>query len=273
MNIRVDLFVHGNGLMASAMRAATGVRGAVFAAGISNSLEKDEAKYTREERELSEFVRCHSAERIIYFSSFVAAAGETRYALHKRKMESVISQGASDFLILRLPQVVGPTQNKTLISYLVQAARTGETIVIHQRAFRSLVDIDDIGRIISLLIEKNVTREVLAAGPPNPLPILEIVEKIETVLGVRINRWLVDDGDRQGADQTRMRGLLDSDDPLLTDSYQSLVLEKYVPGLFADAAHVGSRPVEEDLAPAVQMPGAETTVSRPTSEKRDYREP
>jgi hypothetical protein len=261
-------------MMASAMRATPGVRGAVFAAGISNSLEKDEAKYAREERELSEFVQCYSAERIIYFSSFVAAAGQTRYALHKRKIESIISRGASDFLILRLPQVVGPTQNKTLISYLVQAARTGETIAIHHRAFRSLVDVDDVGRIISLLIAKNVTREIIAVGPSHPLAILDIVRKVESVLGVRINRRLVDDGDRQSADLTRIRELLDSRDPLQKKSYQNLVLEKYVPVLFADAA-VGGRCASamNSVRRSAQVPAAEKSASGPTIEIRDHLEP
>ncbi len=274
MNTRADLHVHGRGLMASAIRATPGVCGAVFAAGISNSLEKDETKYTREETELSEFVGCYPAERIIYFSSFVAVAGETRYALHKRKMESIISRAASDFLVLRLPQVVGPTQNVTLISYLVQAARTGETIAIHQNAFRSLVDVDDVGRIISLLIDKNVTREIIAVGPPHPLPILDIVKEIEKVLGVQINRRLIDDGDQQCADLTRIRELLNPDDPLLKDSYQRVVLEKYVPGLFADEELArGCGSAMNSMMRSVPLPGAKTTVSGSTIELRDHLEP
>jgi len=234
-----ELVVHGSGMMASAIRSAKGIRGAVFAAGVSNSLETNEASYAREARTLREFIDQHTAEKIIYFSSYVAAAGESRYARHKRDQEDLIAQYSRDFLVLRLPQVVGQTANRTLISYLVHAARTGAVITIQKRALRSLVDVHDVGRITSLLTDKNVRREVIAVGPPKPMTILEIVEKIESVLSVKIHYKLTDEGERQWEDLARLIGLLDPCDPLFDESYQNSVLEKYVPSLFAGTASRG----------------------------------
>lgn len=236
MNLQSELAVYGSGMMASAIRSAEGIRGAVFAAGVSNSLETNEASYAREARTLREFIDQHAAERIIYFSSYVAAAGKSRYAKHKRDQEELLAQYSHDFLVLRLPQVVGQTENRTLISYLVHAARTDAVVTIQKRALRSLVDVHDVGRITSLLTGKNVTREVIAVGPPQPMAILEIVDKIESLLSVKINYKLTDEGDRQSGDITRLIGLLGPCDALFEDCYQLSVLEKYVPSLFAGTA-------------------------------------
>ena len=226
------LIVHGGGMMASAIRFTEGLIGAVFAAGVSNSGEIDRLEYTREHNELRSFIDSNSDKKVIYFSSYIAKDGTSRYAQHKRQMESVIAETANDFLVLRLPQVVGKTTNSTLISHFVNAAKTREKITIQKNAYRSLVDVTDVGRILSLFIGKNVTREVIAVGPLNPLWILDIVENIESILQLKIDFTLVDGGDRQTGDLSRALELLERNDPLFDEAYQYSVLKRYVPKLF-----------------------------------------
>ena len=240
-----ELIIYGGGMMASALRSAKEISGAVFAAGISNSLETNELEYLREKSELLTFLRANAAARVIYFSSFVAAAGQSRYAQHKRDLERLISAEASDYIVLRLPQVVGRTANRTLVSYLVRAARRKETITVQKNAVRRLVDVDDVGRLISRFIEKGVTREVISVGPRNPLRVMDIVAKIELILGMEVSYKLVDDGDQQLADLSRAAELLDSDDPIFRAAYQPAVLEKYVPCLFDGIAATGAVPLRE----------------------------
>jgi len=227
--------VHGGGMMAAAIRAAEGLAGAVFAAGVSNSAELDCLQYAREENELRSFIGDNFDRQIIYFSSYIAKDGASRYAQHKRQMERLIAESARDFLVLRLPQVVGRATNKTLISYFVNAAKTRQAIAVQRDAFRSLVDVADVGRILSLFIaKKDVAREVIAVGPPKPLRVLEIVESIEAILEVKMDYTLVEGGERQSADLSRMSQLLDSTDPLFGDDYQHYVLKKYVSKLFSE---------------------------------------
>jgi len=226
------LVVHGGGMMASAIRSAEGVIGAVFAAGVSNSGEIDRLEYAREQSCLETFINNNSNKKIIYFSSYIARDGTSRYARHKRQMELTIAEKANDFLVLRLPQVVGRTTNRTLISYFVDAAKKREKITIQRNAFRSLVDVTDVGRIISLFNQKNVTREVIAVGPLKPLRVLHIIENIESILQVKIDFTLIDGGDRQTGDLSRALELLEHNDPLFDEGYQYSVLKKYVPTLF-----------------------------------------
>ena len=226
------LIVHGRGMMASAIRVTEGLTGAVFAAGISNSGEIDCREYIREYNDLRSFIESNSDKKIIYFSSYVAKDGTSRYAQHKRQMEALIAENANDFLVLRLPQVVGKTTNRTLISYFVHAAKTREKIAIQKNAYRSLVDVTDVGRILSLFIGKNVTREIIAVGPLKSLWILDIIENIESILRLKIDFTLVDGGERQSADLSRALELLGRNDPLFDEAYQCSVLREYVPKLF-----------------------------------------
>ena len=226
------LIVHGRGMMASAIRVTEGLTGAVFAAGISNSGESDCLEYTREHNELRSFIESNPDKKVVYFSSYIAKDGTSRYAQHKRQMESVISETANDFLVLRLPQVVGKTTNSTLVNYLVNAAKTRERITVQKNAYRSLVDVTDVGRILSLLSDKNITREVIAVGPLNPLWILEIVENIESILQLKIDFTTVDSGERQSADLSKALELLGRNDPIFHEAYQVSVLREYVPKLF-----------------------------------------
>lgn len=218
--------------MASAIRLTEGLVGAVFAAGVSNSGEIDRLEYTREHNDLQRFIEINSDKKVIYFSSYIAKDSTSRYAQHKRQMESVIERTANDFLVLRLPQVVGKTTNSTLINYFVNAAKTGKKITIQRNAYRSVVDVTDVGRILSLFIGKNITREVIAVGPLKPLWILDIVENIESILQLKIDFTSIDGGDRQTGDLSRALMLLGRHDPIFDESYQYSVLKRYVPKLF-----------------------------------------
>ena len=232
MNMKDKLTVHGGGMMASAIRVTANLVGAVFAAGVSNSGETDDLKYAREQNDLRSFIEHNRDNRIIYFSSYVARDGRSLYAQHKRQMEALIAETANDFIVLRLPQVVGKTSNKTLISYLVNALKTKEQIAIHKDAYRSLVDVTDVGRILASFVGRNVTREVIAVGPLKPLWIVDIVKNIESILQAKINFSLISGGERQSGDLSRALELLEPCDPLFRESYQYSVLEKYVPKLF-----------------------------------------
>ncbi len=220
-------------MMAAAMRATEGLAGAVFAAGVSNSGELDRLEYAREEDTLRAFIEKNRDRQIIYFSSYIAKDGTSRYAQHKREMELLIAERARDFLVLRLPQVVGKATNKTLVNYFVNAARMREAIAIQRNAFRSLVDAADVGRVLSLFIGKNVTREIIAVGPRKPLRVLDIVESIESILKLKMDYTIVDGGERQSADLSRASQLLDCNDPLFDTDYQHYVLNKYVSKLFS----------------------------------------
>lgn len=86
-----------------------------FASGVSNSGEIDESEYKREIALLS---RQDRNRRLVYFSSLAVFYSESRYATHKRAMESMIKKFSKYYCIVRLGNIDWGTNPHTLINYL-----------------------------------------------------------------------------------------------------------------------------------------------------------
>lgn len=189
----------GGGLLARAFDpAAVRTLGAtVFASGVSNSQETDPAQYAREANLLADaLVACPG--RFVYFSTCSITDADrvsTPYAQHKQCMEAMIRE-RGNFLILRLPQVVGRTDNPhTLINHLVDRIRRGEHLTVWQHAIRCLVDVDDVAAIALHLLRNDLKRDyTLDVAPDEKLTLLDLVTLLESVLGQSAVYTLVDRG-------------------------------------------------------------------------------
>jgi UDP-2-acetamido-2,6-beta-L-arabino-hexul-4-ose reductase len=84
----------------------------IFASGVSDSTENKEENFNREKNLLSETIKNNYEKKIVYFSSIFVGFKETKYYSHKLEMENLISTTCKNFLIIRLPQVVGEKGNK-----------------------------------------------------------------------------------------------------------------------------------------------------------------
>lgn len=176
----------GNGLIAGAFgefRDDGSVL--VIAAGVSNSKETRDEQFDREltmiEKHLS------SGARLVYFgtcSIFDPELSNSQYILHKRHIEEQILRGNSSNLVLRLPNVVGPSKNPfILFNYLVHHIRNEIPFNLHTNARRYLLSIDEVTRICG-----NIIRSTNESGAYNvciepSYDIRSIVEEIEAQLG------------------------------------------------------------------------------------------
>ena len=145
----------GKGLLAHAFEATFGNDEdvVVFASGVSNSLETAPAAFARERAMLSRYLNA-APRRLVYFGSCGVIAsneGRTPYMEHKKAMEALVLKSPGG-LVLRLPQVVGSTNNAhTLTNFLRDRILAGEHFTVWQYAERNLIDIDDVARIGSML--------------------------------------------------------------------------------------------------------------------------
>jgi nucleoside-diphosphate-sugar epimerase len=180
----------GRGLLAQAMAPIVQPHHAcvVFASGVSNSMEADPAAFAREEALLREHL--DDPRTLLYFSSCgVTDEHEARrpYILHKRAMEDLVR--AHGGRIVRLPQVVGRTDNPhTLTNYLRDRILHDEPFDLWALAERNLVDVDDVARIVGVLLDDwpQHTHTITVARPAStPMP--RIVEVFEKVLGRKAN--------------------------------------------------------------------------------------
>lgn len=141
----------GKGLLARAFatRLSTNDDVVIFASGVSNSLETRAQEFARERALLSRLLE-GGPKRLVYFGSCSVMAtedGSTPYVVHKKSMESLVLSSPGG-LVLRLPQVVGVTNNPhTLTNFLRDRIQSGEHFTVWKYAQRNLVDVDDVAAI------------------------------------------------------------------------------------------------------------------------------
>lgn len=118
----------------------------IFASGVSNSSEKKEAEYQREFELLKENVNFPG--KIIYFSTisiFDPSLEDTKYVLHKKKIEKYLLENCKSFLVFRLPIIIGKSQNKnTFFNYFKNKLSQDNEVTIKNFSKRYIIDIESI---------------------------------------------------------------------------------------------------------------------------------
>ena len=224
----------------------------VFASGVSNSLETREGEFAREHALLAQLLANH-AKRFVYFGSCGVATAEadlTSYMKHKKRMESLVL-AARGGLVLRLPQVVGRTNNHhTLTNFLRDRILSGEHFTVWSHAERNLIDIDDISAIgANLATDMTDDSSVISIAAENSLPMGEIVRIFERVLDKRANYSLVDKGAAMHINTSNIRVVSSQLGIDLGNGYTERVIEKYyAPVKTLSAAANSSLPLSDTSA-------------------------
>lgn len=235
----------GNGMMAkSAMKFVDDFPNVViFASGVGDSTCKDVSSYERECKLLYETLRgCKSdGSRIVYFSSGGAVYGDgdtirtesmalypqTMYGRHKLFCEAVIEKSGVDYLILRISNVVGSDANKKqLFPVLENFAKQGKA-TIHRDAWRDLIDVEDVGRILNDLLGGARESLVLNVASGHSVPVSRIFEEIQLAMGMHARVELIPGGEMQQFSIDCMRNVLSSDIEFGPDYHVKLV-QKYL---------------------------------------------
>lgn len=126
----------------------------LFSSGVSNSGEKDEKNFQKEvDLVKSNLARLTSNGSFVYFSTtsiFNPLKKSNPYVLHKLKIEKLIKDSNLNYLIIRLPNLVGTSANpNTLTNYFADSIRLGRAINLNKKAFRHLIDASDLPGILN----------------------------------------------------------------------------------------------------------------------------
>ena len=145
--------IFGSGLLARAFgpQFANSATSCVYAAGVSNSNCSDQREFDREQDRLMVAMGQHrSAELFLYFGTCSAngpLGSASPYVQHKIKMEKIVEEHPR-YLILRLPQTAGKTENPhTLLNYIFARIIRSERFQVWKNARRNIIDVDDVVRI------------------------------------------------------------------------------------------------------------------------------
>lgn len=191
--------VVGNGLMAKTFAIFQNSPSIiVFASGVSNSQETDESLFHKEQALFLKAAMKYPHCLFVYFSTCSIGdpqQAETPYVLHKRTMERLIQDSVLSYLIFRLPQIIGRSDNPhTLGNYLYNQIVHGVHFKIWKHAKRYLIDAEDVARIGGLIITDKLFVNATINIALRQYSILEIVNVMELTVGRKGIYSVVDSG-------------------------------------------------------------------------------
>ncbi len=202
-----------------------------FASGVSNSLEIRTEEFLREETLIRKTIEDDPDKIFVYFSTcsiYDSSKTGSDYVLHKLKMEQIIKNTTRKYLILRVSNAVGKGGNPNLLmNYLVRSIKNKETINVHTKATRNLIDADDIRTItLDLLNNQQLNRIVNVAYIQN-YAIIEILEIIERFYHTKLDLNLIKNGSGYDINVPDVEDYFRINSLTNKESYLHNILEKY----------------------------------------------
>lgn len=224
--------VIGTGMIAKAFNHYTNRDDVlIFASGVSNSTEKDAAQFLREQRYLADTLRKHKDNLIVYFSTCSVDDKEvcaSPYVLHKLHMERLIKNTHPRYLIVRLPQVVGRSRNKTtLVNYLYDCITHNSAFSIWKNAVRNIIDIEDVARIVSHIIEHGLFQNKVLNVAAITYRVIDIVNMLEKITKKVAIFTIIDKGSLFEIDNTGSTSIAKELNINFNNGYLERVLSKY----------------------------------------------
>lgn len=162
----------------------------IYAAGVSNSLEKNPREFQKELQRFNIFCK-KNKNKLVYISTysiFDNSRNKSRYIKNKIKIETMIKKNISNYLIVRFPEIVGLSNNpNTLTNFFYQKIKEKKSFVVFKNSKRNLIDVDDALKIciyfISLNKNINKTINILNKKYFNPVKIVKLLESILNTKG------------------------------------------------------------------------------------------
>ncbi|MCY1659837.1 hypothetical protein [Chryseobacterium sp. SL1] len=219
----------GNGLIANSLQNIDTEDHLYFASGVSNSLETRSSEFEREFSLLKNSIIQHQENKLFYFSTLSVndlSKQQSPYVLHKLEIENFIKENCKNYIILRVGNIVGKGGNpNTLFNFLKTQIIQGSNFMLHQKARRLLLDIDDITKFLESNCT-NVNNQTINFAYPYYYDLKEIVEAIRNKLQKEANYQESDEGDFYKVDFDE--SVNDFFGGIDAESYLKNLAEKYI---------------------------------------------
>lgn len=221
----------GRGLLASLFVDDDREDTVFFASGVSNSLEDKPEEFLREENLIRNTIKENPDKIFIYFSTcsvYDSSKTGSDYVLHKLKMEQLIQNSCERYLVLRVSNAVGKGGNPNLLmNYLIRSIRNNETINVHTKATRNLIDADDIKNITFKLLDEQALNKIVNVAYIQNYAIIEILEVIERFYGTKLDLNLIKSGSGYDINVPDVEEYFVKNNLTNKDSYLCNILQKY----------------------------------------------
>jgi len=223
------MMVVGRGLLAKAFSLYNdNPEVLIFASGVSNSKETNKQAFLREFDLLKSFR--HTRAKLIYFSTtsvLDTSLSQSMYVRHKLQMESYIKNHVENYLIFRLPNVVGQSTNPNTFFNNVKSALKKGSVIVVKDAYRRLIDVDDLITYVPSIINCE-NRRTVDVGFSNQASVLELIQLMASIMGVQYVQHLQDGGSSCDIDNKCFLSYLDPNCVGLSQDYNYTILKKYL---------------------------------------------
>jgi len=221
----------GRGLLASLFIENDREDTVFFASGVSNSLEERTEEFLREETLIRSTIEQNTDKTFVYFSTcsiYDSSKTGSDYVLHKLKMEQIIKNSCKKYLILRVSNAVGKGGNPNLLmNYLIRSIKNKETINVHTKATRNLIDAEDIKDITFMLLDNQALNKIVNVAYIQNYAIIEILEIIERFYNTKLDLNLVKSGSGYDINVPDLEDYFRNNGLTNKESYLCKILEKY----------------------------------------------
>ena len=175
----------GNGMLAKACERWKDDFGVlIFASGVSDSHCKEHEEFMREFELIQNCRKEVIPDILLVYFSTTAVEDPKRvgspYALHKLNMEYYIENHFKNYLILRLPVVVGPDMNShTFVSKFREWIKEEKRFTVQSNVVRELLDVENLVKFIEDRIAESRYGSFSINGiPTTPCDVAIILEGI-----------------------------------------------------------------------------------------------
>lgn len=221
----------GRGLIASIFKDSDRENTIFFASGVSNSLETRPEQFLREENLINDTITKNQDKVFVYFSTcsiYDSSKTGSDYVLHKLKMEQLIKNSCNQFLILRVSNAVGNGGNPNLLmNYIVRAVKNNETINVHTKATRNLIDVDDIRNITFDILESRLLNRIVNVAYIRNYSVIEILEIVERFYNKKVNTNLIKSGSGYDINAPEIEQYFIENNQVNKELYLYNILQKY----------------------------------------------
>ena len=223
----------GNGMLANAFKLAKHSLNntVIFASGVSNSNEQEKEEFEREKKLLENILLINKEKLFVYFSTcsiYDSTMTNSQYVYHKMYMERIVRENSNNYLIIRLPQVIGKTAAPTIINFLFNKIKNEEEFTIFNRTKRNFIDVDDVVKVVSYLINKKLLfNEIINLASTNYTSVYEVVVMLERVSKKRAIYNIKNSGGEYYIDVSNMINIYRELSIDFDDNYVMKTLNKY----------------------------------------------
>lgn len=200
----------------------------IFASGVSDSTEKNEELYNREKILLNEVIEKNSSKKFVYFSSIMVLSGmESEYLKHKIKIENLIKERCKEYLIIRLPQILGDGGNKkNIANHFNSSVKNDIALKIQKNTIRSIIDVDDLFGITSECIDK-INNEIVNLSYIEKINIYDLAKLFYKIHNKNENIIEMEQGYSIITKNSSIIDDIISTNNIIKDNYTQKVLYKY----------------------------------------------